>query len=430
VPHSGRQLIVVGAGPKGIAVTAKARALAAVGYDVPRVVLVDRVGVATSWSGEHGFTNGRPSLGTPPEKDIGFPYADSWGARSGAVSAAMARFSWQRYLIDRGLYADWVDHGRQRPTHRQWSAYLRAVAEEAEVELVVGEVVAFDVAGERWRLTLDGGNVVEADGVLLSGAGPPETLPGQPREHPRLRDGRDYWLSGADALAELRPQSICVVGSGETAAAIVVHLLENVESSATVEVLTSRGVIYSRGESYFENHLYSDPSDWPRLAEAHRREFLGRTDRGVFSQQAEATLNQARGVRTLAGRAVELEASDHQVVVAIEYGGERELVAYDLVVVAVGFDARWFEPLLGAEARTRLTEALAGRDLERAIDVDLAVSGLSPPLHLPVLAGLAQGPGFPNLSSLGLLTDRVLRRYATPDCRRTARVEEREHVGA
>jgi mycobactin lysine-N-oxygenase len=28
-----------------------------------------------------------------------------------------------------------------------------------------------------------------------------------------------------------------------------------------------------------------------------------------------------------------------------------------------------------------------------------------------VLAGLEQGPGFPNLSCLGLLSDRILRRY-------------------
>ena len=28
-----------------------------------------------------------------------------------------------------------------------------------------------------------------------------------------------------------------------------------------------------------------------------------------------------------------------------------------------------------------------------------------------LLAGLAQGPGFPNLSCLGLLSDRILRRY-------------------
>jgi mycobactin lysine-N-oxygenase len=423
-------LAVVGAGPKGIAVAAKARALAVAGYDAPRIVLVDRAGVAATWSGQLGYTSGRPPLGTPPEKDVGFPYADGWDVQSRAVTAAMGQFSWQHYLIERGLYADWVDRGRQRPTHRQWGAYLRAVADKVGVELVVGEVVALDVAGERWCLTLAGGDVVEADGVLLSGTGPPETVPGQPSEHPRVRDGRDYWLTGADALAQLRPRSVCVVGNGETAATVVVHLLETLERDATVEVLTSRGVLYSRGESYHENHLYSDPSDWPRLAEAHRREFLEHTDRGVFSQQAEEMLNRARGFRILAGRAVELEASDHQVVLTIEYGAERELVAYDLVVVAAGFDARWFQPLLGAEAQARFENALAGRELERAIDVDLAVSDLSPPLHLPVLAGLAQGPGFPNLSCLGLLSDRVLRRYATLDRERPTRKEEGKRVRA
>ncbi len=43
--------------------------------------------------------------------------------------------------------------------------------------------------------------------------------------------------------------------------------------------------------------------------------------------------------------------------------------------------------------------------------VEDVIAGLSPPLHLPMVAGLAQGPGFPNLSCLGLLSDRVLRRY-------------------
>jgi mycobactin lysine-N-oxygenase len=52
--------------------------------------------------------------------------------------------------------------------------------------------------------------------------------------------------------------------------------------------------------------------------------------------------------------------------------------------------------------------------LECAIGDDLAVAGLHPRLHLPVLAGVAQGPGFPNLSCLGLLADRVLGAYAAP----------------
>ena len=206
-------------------------------------------------------------------------------------------------------------------------------------------------------------------------------------------DGRSYWLQERTLKKQLA-ESVCVIGSGETAASVVISLVKKAHKRSTVDVLTSRGVLYSRGESHDENRFYSDPGDWPRLAESHRRVLLERTDRGVFSLQAEATLNQSCGFRTLAGRAAAIEAGERQVVVTIEYGDERERVAYDLVVVAIGFDARLFESLLGSEARRRLESEPAGAELERRIDVDLSIAGLSPPLHLPVLAGLAQGPGF------------------------------------
>src|SRR5262245_66588514 len=102
------RLAVIGAGPKGIAIAAKARALAAVGLEAPDVVLVDRAAVAGNWSGRQGYTSGVLPLGTPPEKDVGFPYVDSWGVASSAVTTAMAEFSWQRHLIARGVYADRV----------------------------------------------------------------------------------------------------------------------------------------------------------------------------------------------------------------------------------------------------------------------------------------------------------------------------------
>ncbi len=403
-------LAVVGAGPKGIAIAAKARALAAAGLAAPRVVLVDRGAVAGNWSGRQGYTSGLLPLGTPPEKDVGFPYAESWGAASAAVTAAMADYSWQRHLIARGVYADWVDRGRLRPTHRQWSSYLRDVAERAEAEIVAGEVAGLEADGERWRLALEPGQAIWADGVVFTGAGPPIGVAGQPPDHPRVLDGRSYWLC-EHAPGKRVAQNVCVIGSGETAASVVISLLSSSHKRSAIDVVTSRGVVYSRGESHDENRYYSDPGDWPRLAESHRREFLERTDRGVFSRQAEAILNQSRGFRTLAGRAVAIEASERQVVVTIEYGDEQERVAYDLVVVAIGFQAGWFEALLGGEARRRLHSGLAGAELERRIDVDLSVAGLSPPLHLPLVAGLAQGPGFPNLSCLGLLSDRILRRY-------------------
>ena len=406
-------LAVVGAGPKGIAIAAKARALAAAGLDAPRVVLIDRGPVAGNWTGQRGYTSGLLPLGTLPEKDIGFPYADSWGTASAAVTRAMADYSWPRHLIARGTYADWVDRGRLRPTHRQWSLYLREVAAKAEAEKITDTVVSVESAGDRWRLALARGAPLEADGVVFTGPGPPIRVPGQPANHPQVADGRSYWLR-AKAAGQPVAQNVCVIGSGETAASVIINLLAMAPKHSAVDVVTSRGVLYSRGESYEENRFYSNPSDWPQLAEYHRREFLDRTDRGVFSMQAEAVINASRGFRTLAGRAVHIAAGERQVVVTIEYGPERERITYDLVVVAIGFEAHWFRTLLGPAARARLADALAGDVLDRRIGTDLSVRELSPPLHLPVAAGLAQGPGFPNLSCLGLLSDRVLRRYAGP----------------
>jgi mycobactin lysine-N-oxygenase len=183
-------LAVVGAGPKGIAIAAKARALAAAGLPAPRVMIVDRGEVAGNWSGRQGYTNGLLPLGTPPEEDVGYPYAASWGQASAAVVAAMAEYSWQRHLIRHGVYSDWVDRGRMRPTHRQWSAYLGEVAAAAEAERVCGVVTRLDVTdGDRWEVTLEAGGAVLADGVVITGAGPSITVPGQPHDHPRVLEG-------------------------------------------------------------------------------------------------------------------------------------------------------------------------------------------------------------------------------------------------
>jgi mycobactin lysine-N-oxygenase len=80
----------------------------------------------------------------------------------------------------------------------------------------------------------------------------------------------------------------------------------------------------------------------------------------------------------------------------------------------------WFWHLLGERARAALVGAAGGGStarppsrtaLERAVGHDLAK------LHLPVLAGVAQGPGFPNLSSWSARRPRA-RRLRPPSLRR------------
>jgi hypothetical protein len=94
---------------------------------------------------------------------------------------------------------------------------------------------------------------------------------------------------------------------------------------------------------------------------------------------------------------------------------------------------RWFVPLLGQDARDLLELGLGGPltgdALQEAIGHDLAVTDVTPKLFLPGLSGLTQGPGFPNLSCLGLLSDRILSAdlTAAPD-RPTRRSDEHQPI--
>ena len=219
-----------------------------------------------------------------------------------------------------------------------------------------------------------------------------------------------------------------MVGAGETAGAVADALGAGLPVSSGIEVVTPDGVLPSRGERPRENGRYPDPSGWAELPERARRTLLATTDRGVFSQAAQQALDSLDTVRTVAGRA--LRVDDHPDGVALLIDGAHAddpplPVVYDVVVVATGFDPLWWLTLDDGTVAAALGHAVAAgtgeaglRALERAIGPDLTVTGLDPPLHLPMLAGLAQGPGFPNLSCLGLLADRVLGRWcaaARPD---------------
>jgi mycobactin lysine-N-oxygenase len=435
-------LLVIGAGPKAMAIVAKKAVLARLGFQVPRVIILDPAGVAAHWSGSSGFTDGQQILGTRPEKDIGFPYISTcWGSTdlNREVDREILHFSWQSYLISEGRYSGWVDRGRPHPSHASWGRYLQWVAANAQPEIKKARVysIARTPDETRWQIsarsTETGENLtLTGNGLVLTGPGTPLTIPGQPETHPRVLDGASFWMHVAALKRQrsslARPLNIGIVGTGETAAAIVVTLLDILRDMVFIEVINPSGVLYSRDEGFEENRLFSDPdgkaaalhshhqhaSDWLRLSEEDRREFMRRTDRGVFSLQAMAKVNLAENVRSVIGVARALQATTESVLVEIDYANQTTQDLFDYVIIARGFDALWFTAFCDEKTARYLdiiTDSLDRKVIERAINEDLSLQGCVPRLHLPMLASIAQGPGFPNLSCLGLLADRILLPY-------------------
>ncbi|WP_003895876.1 NADPH-dependent L-lysine N(6)-monooxygenase MbtG [Mycolicibacterium smegmatis] len=407
------RLAVIGAGPKAIAVAAKAAELRAMGVEAPEVVVIDRAGVAANWQAVGGWTDGQHRLGTSPEKDVGFPYRSSLVPRRNAeLDERMMRHSWQSYLVDIGQFAEWIDRGRPAPTHRRWSQYLNWVADNIGMSLITGEVTRIGLGDDQTSWTLHTHeDTVDADAVMITGPGQAERsiLPG----NPRVLSIAQFWHRAA-ANELISAERVAVIGGGETAATMLDELFRHRVSAITV--ISPQITLFTRGESFFENTLYSDPTHWAGLTLDERRDAMNRTDRGVFSARVQESLLADDRIRHLRGRVAHAVARDQKIRLTLQTnsGSERlETVhGFDLVIDGSGADALWFVPLLAQDALDMLElglgRPLTGDALQESIGYDLAVTGVTPKLFLPGLAGLNQGPGFPNLSCLGLLSDRVL----------------------
>jgi len=408
-------LAVVGAGAKAVAVAAKAAELRDMGVDVPDVVAVERAGVAANWQAGGGWTDGQHRLGTGPEKDVGFPYRSSLVPRRNAeLDERMMRHSWQSHMIATGQFADWIDRGRPAPTHRKWSEYLRWVADDVGMTVVTGEVqrisVDVGVGKQRWALRTEE-TAIEADALMITGPGQAERsiLPG----NPRVLSIAGFWRGAANHEV-ITAERVAVIGGGETAASILNELFRHRVS--TITVISPQVTLFTRGEGFFENTLFSDPTDWSSLTLQERRDAMARTDRGVFSARVQDALLADDRIRHLRGRVAHAVALDERIrlTLSTNRGSERlETVhGFDLVIDGSGADGLWFVPLLGQDAldvlELGLGGPLTGDALQESIGHDLAVTDVTPKLFLPGLSGLTQGPGFPNLSCLGLLSDRIL----------------------
>jgi mycobactin lysine-N-oxygenase len=424
-----KSLALIGAGPKSMAIAAKTAALKACGYSVPELFVIEPSGVGAHWTGLHGYTDGTHVLGTAPEKDVGFPY-NSGLFESVVDQYMLANFSFPAFRIAEWQstamrdYGDEIDRGTKGETlHSKWARYLSWVKDNAKPRMIEGRIVALAVDGHSWRITYrpvagPDGNIV-VDGVVFTGPGPAKKLPGQPpNQHSTITDGVDFWQR-LQEFEDLDPdqEPIGVIGSGETAASVVVALAGILKNPVPIRIINRQGAIFSRGEGYFENRLYTEPENWEALPFVERREIIRRTDRGVISQQAISFINQLRNVD-------HWRLSVNNLVIDTTYDpvgrpwvfGEFE-VELQRAVVAVGFDPWWFVSLVQDKLlKGPLLQEAYKNALVENIQHDLSFKSDQLPtakLHVPMLAGLAQGPGFPNLSCLGHLADRILDSYVS-----------------
>lgn len=408
-------LLVVGAGPKALAVAAKSQVLRKLGLPAPRVIVVEAHAVGGNWLPSGGWTDGQHRLGTSPEKDIGFPYHSTWArGHNRAINAGMTAYSWTSFLVEHGTFAEWIDRGRPSPHHHVWAKYLQWVARRIDLELVLGTVrsIRQDDAGTGWSVSVtdaDGGSTdINADAVMITGPGRSTKALAQ---HPRVLSIAEFWdLAGKRKLPV--SSRAAVIGGGETAGSALDELVRH--DMLTISVISPMATIYTRGESYFENSVFSDPTKWNALSIQERRDVIRRTDRGVFSVRVQESLLGDNRVHHLQGRVTRIAEQGEGVAVTLQNEMRADQVHnFDLVVDATGGQPLWFLDLFDAAAADLLELAVGGpltqQRLESAIGYDLAVSGLDAKLYLPNMAALAQGPGFPNLSCLGELSDRVLR---------------------
>jgi len=174
------RIVVVGGGPKALAIYTKAKALSEAGFKVPEIHIIEKAEIGANWCGNHGFTDGSPSLGTPPEKDIGFPYDSEYknwkvtGARN--IDQFLFKYSWPSYKISRQNYADWLDRSRPAPRHSEWAAYLQWVAGKLDLgsNLCRGIVTAIRKKGRQWVVQHAADDIPDAltqeivcDGIVL-----------------------------------------------------------------------------------------------------------------------------------------------------------------------------------------------------------------------------------------------------------------------
>jgi len=417
-------LLVVGAGAKAAGIAAKVHAINGLGLGPIAVKIVEGTDVAASWKGLNGMTSGEEPLAVTPIKDIGFPYLSfrEFGEAGEAIDEVAMQFSWQRYMVARRRYARWIDAGSPSVRHRDYGEYLSWVLSRASegIGQLAGRVVRVTLEqGERWAVEVDEGEGVRsrhlARALVLTGPGVHREFPHEPEVAARVF----HCDSRREDFAALPEESACdvaIVGGGESALSCMMFL-RGFRPHSRFTIYTPM-VPMSRGESFLENRVFSNPDEieWEALDQTTRRDFVKHSDRGVFDPPSLAAIAYDDRCRFAIGRVSEVHSARGGSGVRLQHHSPHGIAnpEHDYVVNCTGFDLlAQLRDMFPPETREEI-EAQTGQlwdappGTEVPIGRHLELREMRPRLQIPGLAGLSQGPGFANLGALGLLSNRVL----------------------
>lgn len=466
------RLAVIGAGPKGAAIAAKAAALSAANYHEPppHIDLYDHAGVGAAWRGLSGYTDGVQPLCTLAERDLGFPY-DTATYGPEVAQTMVGEFSWQSFAVNAAgtsRYRDWVVNGRHPPRHDEFARYLQyavgKAVDQGAATLIDASVslIDFNEYTKKWRIeSLNSTGMTTAedyDGVVITGSGRPlEALKGA---NARVFDGCTFWSSTAEVLRLLSVDpdfSVVIIGAGGTAAAIAYWFLRAGFEWVPITIIGREATLFARHHAPFEDRLFTAEEEWDRLPAHVRKAFLDRTTAAVVwdnvlqnlvSDNITYECYNALRYHTVGGPSVggpgepaelalEMEVPrDPALAVKAESGLPGWLRTWlssfappppplfrrpgTVIIDARGFD-RWGFAQEYFATTSPLRAFFADPDRYRQIlwDVasDLSVCGrladggqFPPRLHVPGL-GSMRGPASTNLMALGWLADRILSTY-------------------
>jgi mycobactin lysine-N-oxygenase len=419
-------LLVLGAGAKGTAIAMKAHVINSLGLGPVEMTLVEASRPAAAWLDGEGVTSSREVLAISPSKDVGFPYqsASAFGAIGEQINEAALMFSWQRYLVERGSYGHWVDAGSPSVQRRVYGAYLGWVLERARdgVDFVRGRVarLALSESGERWIVDVaceTGRRRFSCGAFVLTGPGVLRWISHDIEVAARVLDCDSGRMAIAGAPVA-QSSDVAIVGGGESALSCM-EFVRALRPDSRLTVYTP-SLPMSRVESFVENRIFSNPDEvaWPSLSIATRRDFIARSDRGVFGPERIAAFAYDDRCHFVAGRVLHVGAARDGGGVRVEHASQHDSGAreHDYVINCTGFDLlEQLRTLLTDEARAELERRVgpiwSSPTRELAMGRLLEIEGIEPKLQIPGLAALSQGPGFANLGSLGVLADRVLQPF-------------------